>query len=56
MDWYYWNFIIPGDCKLTNFMFRLKDYSKPVTDETFYKLFDLTKEEIKIIEDFKPNV
>lgn len=55
MEWYYWNFIVPGDCKLMNYMFRLKTYDKPVTNETFYKIFNLNKNEIKIIEDFVPN-
>ena len=55
MNWYYWAFVEPADCKLQNTMFRLKDYSKPVTDQTFYKLFNLTSEEIDIIENFKPN-
>lgn len=55
MNWYYWNFIFTGYFKLMNYMFRLKDYSKPVTDETFYKLFDLNEDEIKIIENFNSN-
>lgn len=53
MDWYYYNFIKPADNKIVNVMFRLKDYSKPVTDETFYKLFNLTQDEIDIIENYK---
>lgn len=54
MNWYYYKFVVPADWKLQNVMFRLKDYSKPVTNETFYKLFNLTKEEIEIIEKFDP--
>ena len=55
MNWYYWSFVVPADYKLQNVMFRLKDYSKPVTNETFYKLFNIAKEEQEIIENFKPN-
>ena len=54
MNWYYWSFVVPADYKLQNVMFRLKDYSKPVTNETFYKLFNIAKEEQEIIENFKP--
>jgi hypothetical protein len=51
MEWYFKNIIIPGECKIKVTMFRLKDYSKPVTNETFYKVFSLTKEEINYIEE-----
>ena len=53
MYWYYWNIVHPGEDKIKVTMFKLKDYSKPVTDETFYKLFNLNKDEIEIIENFK---
>ena len=53
MDWYFWKFIEPSGCVIKTTLFRLKDYSKPVTDETFYKLFNLNEKEIKMIEDFK---
>ena len=55
MEYYFENIIIPNDGKFINCMFLLKDYSKPVTDETFYKIFNLTDEEINIIKNFKPN-
>lgn len=35
-------------------MYRMKDYTEPWTDERYYKTFNLTKDEIKIIEEFKP--
>ena len=53
MDWYFYKYVVPSGCKIKNTMFRLKDYTEPVTDETFYRLFNLNKKEIKIIEDFK---
>ena len=54
-DWFYYNYVVPGDCKILTYMYRMKDYTKPWTDERYYKLFNLTKEEIKIIENFKPD-
>lgn len=52
MNWYYKNIVAPGDYKLVAYMFMLKDYTKPVSDKTFYKIFNLTDEEIQIIENF----
>ena len=49
-NWFFKNYVIPGDYKILTYMFRMKDYSKPWTDERFYKLFNLTKDEINIIE------
>ena len=51
MNWYYQMFVVPGDCKIINYMFRMSDYSQPWTDERFYKFFDITPEEQKIIEE-----
>lgn len=51
MNWYYQQFIVPGDYKIRNYMFVMDDYSQPWTDERFYKFFNLTKDEIKIIEE-----
>ena len=34
---------------------RLKDYNKPITNETFYKIFNLNTEEIKFIENTYEN-
>lgn len=53
MDWYYYKYVVPSSCMICHEMFRLKDYTEPVTDETFYKLFNLNEKEIKMIEDFK---
>lgn len=55
MDWYYKNIVEPGENKIKVTMFKLKDYNKPVTNETFYKIFNLSTEEIKFIENWKPN-
>ena len=52
MNWYYWNIVVPGENKIKVTMFRLKDYSKPITDEVFYNLFKLNSEEINFIENF----
>ena len=49
-NWWFKNYVIPGDYKILTYMFRMKDYSKPWTDERFYKEFNLTEEEIKFIE------
>ena len=49
-NWFFKSYVVPGDCKIITYMFRMKDYSMPWTDERFYKLFNLTKEEINIIE------
>ena len=51
MNWYYKTYIVPGDYKIVNYMFRMADYSQPWTDERFYKYFNLTADEIKLIED-----
>ena len=52
-DWFYYNYVVPGDYKILMYMYRMKDYTKPWTDERYYKTFNLTKEEINIIENFK---
>ena len=51
MNWYYQMFVVPGDFKIINYMFRMVDYSQPWTDERFYKFFNITPEEQKVIED-----
>ena len=51
MNWYYQMFVVPGDCKIINYMFRMVDYSQPWTDARFYKLFNITPEEQKVIEE-----
>ena len=51
-DWFFKNYVVPGDHKILTYMFRMKDYSKPWTDERFYKYFNLTKEEIDYIENY----
>ena len=55
MDWYYKNIVEPGENKIKVTMFRLKDYNKPITNETFYKIFNLNTEEIKFIENTYDN-
>ena len=55
MDWYYKNIVEPGENKIKVTMFRLKDYNKPITNETFYKIFNLNTEEIKFIENIYDN-
>ena len=51
MNWYYQMFVVPGDYKIINYMFRMADYTQPWTDERFYKFFNITPEEQKVIED-----
>ena len=34
----------------------MSDYSKPWTDERFYKYFNITKEEQKIIEEYADKI
>ena len=51
MNWYYKMFIVPGDCKLAAYMFRMEDYTQPWTDERFYKFFNITSAEQKVIEE-----
>ena len=50
MNWYYHTFVVPGDCKIINYMFRMSDYTQPWDDARLYKYFNLTDEEIKTIE------
>jgi len=50
MNWYFENVIVAGEYKIINYLFRLKDYSKPVTNETFYNIFNFTKGEMEYIE------
>ena len=51
MNWYYKMFIVPGDYKLAAYMFRMADYTQPWTDERFYKYFNISLEEQKVIEE-----
>lgn len=51
-DWFFYNYVVPGDYKILTYMYRMKDYTKPWTDERYYKTFNLTKDEIKIIEEY----
>ena len=51
MNWYWRMFVVPGDNKIINYMFRMSDYSKPWDDSRFYKFFNITPEEQKVIED-----
>ena len=51
MNWYYQMFVVPGDCKIINYMFRMVDYTQPWTDERFYNFFNITHEEQKVIEE-----
>ena len=51
MNWYYRMFIVPGDCKIRNYMFIMSDYTQPWDDARFYKFFNITPEEQKIIEE-----
>ena len=50
MNWYYYTFVVPGDYKIINYMFRMSDYSQPWDDARFYKFFNITPDEQKIIE------
>ena len=49
-NWFFDNYVVPGDGKILTYMFRMTDYSQPWTDDRFYKYFNLTKEEINRIE------
>ena len=51
MNWYYYAFVVPGDYKIINYMFRMSDYSQPWDDARFYKFFNITPEEQKVIEE-----
>ena len=51
MNWYYKMFIVPGDYKLAAYMFRMADYTQPWDDARFYKFFNITPEEQKVIEE-----
>ena len=51
MNWYYRMFIVPGDCKIRNYMFIMSDYTQPWDDTRFYKFFNIMPEEQKIIEE-----
>ena len=42
MDWFYHYFIVPGDCKEQNYLFRMIDYSKPWTNKRFCEYFGIT--------------
>lgn len=45
MDWLYYNYIVPGDYKIINYFFRMKDYTQPWTNERFCEFFGITDEE-----------
>ena len=51
MNWYYHTFVVPGDCKIINYMFRMSDYTQPWDDARFYNFFNITPEEQKVIEE-----
>ncbi len=42
MDWFYYYFIVPGDYKEQNYLFRMTDYSKPWDDKRFCEYFGIT--------------
>ena len=51
MNWYWRMFVVPGDNKIINYMFRMSDYTKPWDDARFYKFFNITLAEQKVIEE-----
>ena len=51
MNWYYHTFVVPGDCKIINYMFRMSDYTQPWDDARFYNFFNITPEEQKVIDE-----
>ena len=55
-NWFFDNFVDPGDGKIITYMFRMKDYSKPWTDERFYKYFNINKEEQELIEKYAEKI
>jgi hypothetical protein len=42
MNWYYYSIVVPGDYKIANHMFRMKDYTQPWDDKRFCEYFDIT--------------
>lgn len=42
MDWFHKAFIVPGDNKITNYMFIMKDYTQPWTNKRFCDFFNIT--------------
>ena len=42
MNWYYYNIVVPGNYKLANHMFRMKDYTQPWDDKRFCNYFNIT--------------
>ena len=42
MNWYYYNIVVPGDYKIINYMFVMKDYTQPWDDKRFCDYFDIT--------------
>ena len=51
MNWYCKAFIEPGNFIIKNHFFIMSDYSQSWTDERFYKFFNITPEEQKVIEE-----
>ena len=51
MNWYCKAFIEPGNYIVKNHFFIMQDYSKPWDDARFYKFFNITPEEQKVIEE-----
>lgn len=51
MEWYYQTIIKVGENKIHIYGFMLDDYTKPWTNERFYKFFNITEDEQKIIEE-----
>ena len=51
MNWYCKAFIEPGNYIVKNHFFIMQDYSKPWDDARFYKFFNITSEEQKVIEE-----
>ena len=42
MNWFYYSFIVPGDYKEQNYLFRMTDYTQPWTDKRFCEYFGIT--------------
>lgn len=42
MNWFHKAFIVPGDNKITNYMFIMKDYTQPWTNKRFCDFFNIT--------------
>ena len=42
MNWFYYSFIVPGDCKEQAYLFRMTDYTQPWDDKRFCEYFGIT--------------